>query len=106
MRPMCSDESWQANCEGGRHARPDRHPAALPWHHSRLCGADRPKSFPSEPTMARSGMPSPTFAQRCTISDPGVTNVRNVASPQGRRWLGVENCGVCSSAVFPRTSAA
>ena len=44
-----------------------------------------------ELTMARWGMPSPVFALKGRNSDPGVTNVRNVASPHWRRWLGVEN---------------
>ena len=40
-------------------------------------------------------MPSPVFALKGRNSDPGVTNVRNVASPHWRRWLGVESrCGV------------
>jgi uncharacterized protein (TIGR04255 family) len=41
--------------------------------------------------MARWGMPSPAFALKGSNSDPGVTNVRNVASPHWRRWLGVES---------------
>jgi putative SOS response-associated peptidase YedK len=41
--------------------------------------------------MARWGMPSPLFALQGKKSDPGVTNVRNVASPHWRRWLGIEN---------------
>jgi putative SOS response-associated peptidase YedK len=44
-----------------------------------------------ELTMARWGMPSPSFALQGKKSDPGVTNVRNVSSPHWRRWLGVEN---------------
>jgi putative SOS response-associated peptidase YedK len=44
-----------------------------------------------ELAMARWGMPSPVFALKGRNSDPGVTNVRNVASPHWRRWLGVEN---------------
>ncbi len=43
-----------------------------------------------ELTLARWGMPSPAFALKGRNSDPGVTNVRNVASPHWRRWLGVE----------------
>jgi putative SOS response-associated peptidase YedK len=43
-----------------------------------------------ELTMARWGMPSPVFALKGRNSDPGVTNVRNVASPHWRRWLGAE----------------
>ncbi len=42
-----------------------------------------------ELTMARWGMPSPAFALKGRNSDPGITNVRNVASPHWRRWLGV-----------------
>jgi putative SOS response-associated peptidase YedK len=41
--------------------------------------------------MARWGMPSPVFVLRGKKSDPGVTNVRKVASPHWRRWLGIEN---------------
>ena len=52
-----------------------------------------------ELTMARWGMPSPVLALRGKNSDPGVTNVRNVASPHWRRWLGVE-----SRCVVPFTS--
>jgi putative SOS response-associated peptidase YedK len=43
-----------------------------------------------ELAMARWGMPSPVFALKGRNADPGVTNVRNVASPHWRRWLGVE----------------
>ncbi len=43
-----------------------------------------------ELTMARWGMPSPRFVLKGRNADPGVTNVRNVASPHWRRWLGVE----------------
>jgi putative SOS response-associated peptidase YedK len=44
-----------------------------------------------ELAMARWGMPSPVFALKGRNSDPGVTNVRNVASPHWRRWLGIES---------------
>ena len=44
-----------------------------------------------ELAMARWGMPSPAFALRGRKTDPGVTNVRNVASPHWRRWLSVEH---------------
>jgi putative SOS response-associated peptidase YedK len=44
-----------------------------------------------ELVMARWGMPSPPFTLRSKSRDPGVTNVRNVASPHWRRWLGPEN---------------
>ena len=44
-----------------------------------------------ELAMARWGMPSPVFALKGRNSDPGVTNVRNTASPHWRRWLGVES---------------
>jgi len=44
-----------------------------------------------ELTKARWGMPSPAFALVGKKTDPGVTNVRNVASPHWRRWLGPEN---------------
>jgi len=44
-----------------------------------------------EMTMMRWGMPSPVFALKGRTADPGVTNVRNVASPHWRRWLKIEN---------------
>ena len=50
-------------------------------------------------TMARWGMPSPDFVLKGKSSDPGVTNVRNAASPHWRRWLGTE-----SRCVVPFTS--
>lgn len=40
---------------------------------------------------ARWGMPSPRFALEGRRTDPGVTNIRNTASPHWRRWLGVEH---------------
>lgn len=52
-----------------------------------------------ELTMARWGMPSPAFALKGRTTDPGVTNVRNTASPHWRRWLGVE-----SRCIVPWTS--
>jgi putative SOS response-associated peptidase YedK len=52
-----------------------------------------------ELAMARWGMPSPVFALKGRNSDPGVTNVRNVASPHWRRWLAIE-----SRCVVPFTS--
>src|SRR6185312_10342076 len=63
-----------------------------------------PGIFPAEGrelVMARWGMPSPVFALNGKKSDPGVTNVRNAASPHWRRWLGVE-----SRCVVPFTSFA
>lgn len=46
-----------------------------------------------ELTMARWGMPSPAFALKGRATDPGVTNIRNTASPHWRRWLGpVHRC--------------
>ena len=44
-----------------------------------------------ELVMARWGLPSPAFALKDRKTDPGVTNVRNTASPHWRRWLGVEH---------------
>ena len=41
--------------------------------------------------MARWGMPSPEFALKGRNSNPGVTNIRNAASPHWRRWLGPEH---------------
>jgi putative SOS response-associated peptidase YedK len=52
-----------------------------------------------ELSLARWGMPSPAFALKGRNSDSGVTNIRNVASPHWRRWLGVE-----SRCVVPFTS--
>ncbi|WP_347140613.1 SOS response-associated peptidase family protein [Paracoccus sp. SSK6] len=40
---------------------------------------------------ARWGMPSPAFALKGKRTDPGVTNIRNTASPYWRRWLGAEH---------------
>ncbi|WP_340109975.1 SOS response-associated peptidase [Pikeienuella sp. HZG-20] len=42
-------------------------------------------------SMARWGMPTPEKFLRGKRTDPGVTNIRNVASPHWRRWLGVEH---------------
>ncbi len=44
-------------------------------------------------------MPSPAFALKGRATDPGVTNVRNTASPHWRRWL-----GPASRCVVPFTS--
>ena len=44
-----------------------------------------------ELAMMRWGMPSPKFALKNRKTDPGVTNVRNLASAHWRRWLGVEH---------------
>ena len=44
-----------------------------------------------ELVLARWGMPSPFEALKGKNRDPGVTNIRNVASPRWRRWLGVES---------------
>ena len=41
--------------------------------------------------MARWGMPTPPKFLEGKRTDPGVTNIRNVASPHWRRWLGVEH---------------
>ncbi|MBI6629936.1 SOS response-associated peptidase [Pontibaca salina] len=42
-------------------------------------------------TMARWGMPTPAKFLEGKRTDKGVTNIRNVASPHWRRWLGVEH---------------
>ena len=42
-------------------------------------------------TMARWGMPTPKVFLAGKRTDPGVTNIRNVASAHWRRWLGVEH---------------
>lgn len=44
-----------------------------------------------ELATARWGLPSPAFALQGKKTDPGVTNVRNTASPHWRRWLGPAN---------------
>jgi putative SOS response-associated peptidase YedK len=44
-----------------------------------------------ELVLARWGMPSPFEALKGKNRDPGVTNIRTVASPHWRRWLGVES---------------
>ncbi|SMD06082.1 SOS response-associated peptidase [Primorskyibacter flagellatus] len=41
--------------------------------------------------MARWGMPTPPKYLEGKKTDKGVTNIRNVASPHWRRWLGVEH---------------
>lgn len=56
-----------------------------------------------ELTMARWGMPSPAFALKGRNSDPGVTNVRNTASPHWRRWLSVEHRCVVPFTSFSET---
>src|SRR5271169_5128629 len=53
-----------------------------------------------ELVMARWGTPSPQFALDSRKRDPGVTNVRNVASPHWRRWLGPESCCVAPFTSF------
>ena len=42
-------------------------------------------------TMARWGMPTPKTFLKGKRTDPGVTNIRNTASPHWKRWLGVEH---------------
>lgn len=42
-------------------------------------------------TRARWGMPTPPKFLEGKRTDPGVTNIRNVASTHWRRWLGVEH---------------
>ena len=42
-------------------------------------------------TRARWGMPTPQVFLEGKRTDPGVTNIRNVASPHWRRWLGVQH---------------
>ncbi len=58
-----------------------------------------------ELTMARWGMPSPQFALKGRNSDPGVTNIRNVASPHWRRWLGAENRCLVPFTAFAESEA-
>lgn len=42
-------------------------------------------------TTARWGMPTPPTYLEGKRTDPGVTNIRNIASAHWRRWLGVEH---------------
>lgn len=42
-------------------------------------------------SLARWGMPTPPQFLTGKRTDPGVTNIRNIASPHWRRWLGVEH---------------
>jgi len=42
-------------------------------------------------SLTRWGIPSPQNVLAASKRDPGVTNIRNTASPHWRRWLGVEN---------------
>ncbi|AWD23631.1 SOS response-associated peptidase [Fuscovulum blasticum] len=42
-------------------------------------------------SRARWGMPTPPVFLAGKRTDPGVTNIRNTASPHWRRWLGVEH---------------
>jgi putative SOS response-associated peptidase YedK len=42
-------------------------------------------------SLARWGMPTPPQFLEGKRTDPGVTNIRNTASPHWRRWLGVEH---------------
>ncbi len=42
-------------------------------------------------TRARWGMPTPKVFLEGKRTDPGVTNIRNVASSHWKRWLGVEH---------------
>jgi putative SOS response-associated peptidase YedK len=42
-------------------------------------------------SLMRWGLPSPAFALKGRKAEPGVTNVRNTASPHWRRWLGPEH---------------
>lgn len=42
-------------------------------------------------TRARWGMPTPPQFLAGKRTDPGVTNIRNLASPHWQRWLGVEH---------------
>lgn len=52
-----------------------------------------------ELTRMRWGMPSPRSRISASGRDPGLTNIRNIASGHWRRWLGVEN-----RCVVPMTS--
>lgn len=63
-------------------------PGVFPDYHAPIV---RNQPGGRELVMARWGMPSPVFVLKGRNSDPGVTNVRNTASPHWRRWLGPEN---------------
>ena len=62
-------------------------PGIFPDTHAPIVRRD-PKEGGCELVMGRWGMPSPAFAQKGRRTDPGVTNIRNTASPHWRRWLG------------------
>lgn len=53
----------------------------------------------AEIVVARWGMPSPPSLLR-TTRDPGVTNVRNLASPHWQRWLGRDHRCLVPLAAF------
>ncbi len=55
--------------------------------------------------MARWGSPPLSFALKGRNSDPGVTNIRNVASPHWRCWLGVDNRCVVPFSSFSENEA-
>jgi putative SOS response-associated peptidase YedK len=59
-----------------------------------------------ELAMARWGMPSPVFALEGKKTDPGVTNVRNLASPHWRRWTGIEHRCIVPFTSFSEWDAA
>lgn len=50
--------------------------------------------------FARWGMPSPKFALQGRKTDPGVTNIRNTASPHWRRWLSPQHRCLVPLAAF------
>jgi hypothetical protein len=56
-----------------------------------------------ELTLARWGMPSPVFALKGRNSDPGVTNVRNVARLTGADGLAPRAAASCRGPAFQRT---
>lgn len=55
--------------------------------------------------MARWGMPSPEKVLEGRRTDPGVTNVRNTASPHWRRWLGPVHRGLVPFTSFSEYAA-
>lgn len=57
-----------------------------------------------EMVMATWGMPSPPAYVK--TYDPGVTNIRNTASPHWRRWLGPENRCVVPFSLFAEPNPA
>lgn len=89
---------------GARHARRDGRSAAYATRLPRA--ADRPQCAGRRARAFNGALGhAPVFALKGRNSYPGVTNVRNVASPHWRRWLGVESRCVVSFTSFSENVA-